>query len=130
MSSPLTIVVTAVLLGAACAGRKDFDDELPPLEDVPDSIYIEVVNEHFYDARVHAIYDGGGRHTLGTVPGNGGHAEVALGFQPRALTFVVSFIINNERYVTDPIDAVRGEILALTVPPNIEASGFFTRVSR
>ena len=130
MKSHLTTAVSVAVFGLACAGSKGMVDDPAALADVPDSVYIEVVNEHFYDARVHAIYEGGGRHTLGTVPGNGGHAEVALGFKPRALTFVVSFIINNERYVTDPIDAVRGEILALTVPPHIEASGFFTRVSR
>lgn len=130
MSPHFPTAVALALLAAACAGSQDVQVEEAALPALPDSIYVEVTNDHFYDARIHAVYDGGQRHTLGTIHGNGGHAEVALGWQPRPLTFLISFIIGGQAYVSHPVDVVRGDIVEVRLPPNIEASGFFRRVGR
>jgi hypothetical protein len=129
MSPHLTTAVALALLGSACAAGSQEIDESAVLA-LPDSIYVEVVNDNFYDARVHAIYQGGARYTLGTIHGNGGHSETALAWQPRMLTFEVSFIIGGGAYVSHPVDVARGDVVEVRLPQNIEASGFFRRVSR
>lgn len=128
MSPQRTIAVVLALLGAACAGNRDgFDGAVPAL---PDSIFVEALNEHFYDARIHAVYVGGQRRTLGTIAGNGGQIERALQWEPHALVFEVSFLISGARYVSYPLDVSRGELVEVRLPPNIDQSGFFRRVSR
>jgi hypothetical protein len=127
--SPRPITAFALTLFAAgCAGGHAFDQADDP--GLPDSIFVEAVNENFYDARIHAVYDGGQRRTLGTIAGNGGHAEVALGWEPHALVFEISFIVSGEAYVSYPLDVARGDRVEVRVPPNIASSGFFRRVSR
>jgi len=50
----------------------------------PDSVIVVLLNENYYAARVHAVYAGGQRRPLGTIPGNGGHARVTIPWEPRA----------------------------------------------
>ena len=119
-------VIALVLLGAACAGRRDAQPGTPTGE--PDSVRVETINDYFYDARVHAVYGGGSRRTLGTIAGNGGHSEVAIPWEPRDLVFEISFVIGGASYVTHPMNVARGESIELRLPPNIDASGFFRRV--
>ena len=123
-----TTLLAAALLGAGCAGQRTIDTVMPEAESPADSIYVETFNDNFYEARVHAIWGGGMRRPMGTIPGNGGHSEVALPWEPRELVFEISFIVGGTTYVTHPIDAIRGEHLELRLPPNIDASGFFRRV--
>lgn len=125
---PLVAPLVTLLL-VTCARSSGVAIQNNQLDAPPDSVYVEVINENFYDARVHAVYDGGHRHTLGTIHGNGGRREVALGWQPRPLTFEISFVIGGTAYVSYPVDVVRGDIVEVRLPPNIEASGFFRRVS-
>jgi hypothetical protein len=123
------IAITALaLLGAACAGGKDGDRAARPAP--IDSIFIETLNDNFYEARIHAVYKGGQRRSLGTIAGNGGRARTAIPWEPRALTFEVLFIIGGAAYVSYPVDVSRGESIEVRLPPNIDQSGFFRRVAR
>jgi hypothetical protein len=116
------------LSSAACASR--YDSEPTETAATPDSVYIDTYNENFYDARVHAIFSGGQRRSLGTVPGNGGHTRTALPWEPRSLVFEVVFIIDGAAYVSHPVDVARSESVELRLPPNMSQSGNFRRVSR
>ncbi|HEX6309267.1 MAG TPA: hypothetical protein VFZ69_13820 [Longimicrobiales bacterium] len=128
MRRQLMTLALVALSSAACAGRQyDTQDTAPAL---PDSIFVDAYNDHFYDARVHAIYSGGQRRTLGTIAGNGGHARVALVWEPHALVFEIDFIISGLTYVSQPIDVTRGETVEVRLPPNIDQSGFFRRLRR
>lgn len=129
MTPQLTILaLSAALLGAAaCTGTRELDPAAPP--GLPDSIFVEAFNDNFYDARVHAVF-GGKRLTLGTIPGNGGHTETALAWEPRELVFEVSFVISGKAYVSLPVDVARGGHVEVRLPQNIDASGFFRRVAR
>lgn len=93
-----------------------------------DSIQVFVLNENYYDARIHALFDGGGRRSMGTIPGNGGRAVVPLAWEPRALTFDVQFVTAGTRYLTYPIDLAPGDSIELRLPINISGSGAFRRI--
>jgi hypothetical protein len=128
MSSQLFTAVAITFLGAACAGRAErVGDDVPA---VPDSVIVEAFNDHFYEARIHAVYAGGQRRSLGTIAGNGGHTKMAIAWQPRALSFEVAFIIDGAEYVSHTVDVSPGELVEVRLPPNINESGFFRRVQR
>ena len=93
-----------------------------------DSILVFAVNENYYDARIHAVYDGGQRLSVGTVAGNGGRARVALPWEPRAVEFSVFLVTAGTTYMTPPFDLAAGDSIELRVPLNITSSGFFRRV--
>ena len=122
----ITAVVCLVMAGAGCAKPGGGATAEP----APERIFIEAFNDHYYDARVHAVYTGGQRRSLGTIAGNGGRAQLALGWEPRALVFEVSFIIDGAAYVSHPMDVNPGQHVVVRLPPNIQESGFFRRVSR
>lgn len=86
------------------------------------------MNDNFYDARIHAVYRGGQRRSLGTIAGNGGSTRTALAWEPHSLVFEVSFIISGASYVSQPVDVARGESIEVRLPANIDQSGFFRRV--
>ena len=127
MTSTSRAAATAVLLVliTACASREQRDETA-----VPESMVIEAFNDHFYDARIHAVYTGGQRRSLGTVPGNGGSTRTVLAWEPHALVFEVSFIIGGAEYVSLPVEVSPGEHVEVRLPPNIEQSGFFRRITR
>lgn len=120
--------LVVVLAAAACANR-EYEPQTA-VDAGPDSIFVHAVNENYYDARVHAIYGSGQRQSLGTIPGNGGEADVTLSWQPQALTFEITFIIDGRIYLSQPRDVIRGERFELRLPANIDQSGFFRRVTR
>lgn len=127
MSRQLPTAFALALLVAGCASRYDTDDAYPA---EADNIYIETLNENFYDARVHAVYTGGQRRSLGTIAGNGGRSSATLAWEPHALVFEVSFIISGASYLSHPIEVSRGEHIEVRLPANIDQSGFFRRVRR
>jgi hypothetical protein len=127
MASLRTPFATLALAAAACTGGPSLGESGP---EAPDSIVVEAFNDHFYDARIHAVYAGGQRRTLGTIVGNGGHAEKVLEWEPHALVFEIMFIVSGESYISEPIDVSRGDYVEVRLPPNIDASGFFRRVRR
>lgn len=119
-----TLLALVVVLGG-CAGIRS---EAPEPGTRPDSVYIDAVNDHFYDARIHAVYAGGQRQSLGTVPGNGGTAQLTIPWEPRALTFRIMFVVSGQTYLSLAVDVNRNERMELRIPPNIDASGFFRRI--
>ncbi|MGH7576151.1 MAG: hypothetical protein ACREM1_13625 [Longimicrobiales bacterium] len=120
----LSGTVALAMLVTACAGRSQRD--ATPRADIT----VDIVNDNFYDARIHALHDGGRRRTLGTIAGNGGRTRKALEWEPRMLIFEVSFIVEGSVYRSLPLDVSPGEAIELRLPPNIDESGFFRRVSR
>ena len=119
------------VLGVACA-RAPKDVRLEPAapEAAPAGIAVEVVNDNYYDARIHVIYEGGMRRSLGTISGNGHRAKVEIPWQPRALVVEVTLIIGGGVYRSDRIHVSPGDVLDVRVPANLESSGFFRRVRR
>jgi hypothetical protein len=115
-----------VLLAPGCASRPHANEAAAQ----PERIYIEAFNDNFYDARVHAVYSGGSRRSLGTIAGNGGRAQLTLGWEARPLVFEVSFIIDGAAYVSYPVDVTPGQYVVVRLPPNMQGSGLFRRVSR
>jgi hypothetical protein len=128
LTTAAALTSALALSSAACASRYDSDRSDEPA--LPDSIYVEAHNENFYDARVHAIFTGGQRRSLGTIPGNGGHSRTALPWEPRSLVFEVVFIIDGAAYESYPVDVARSQSIALRLTPNMSQSGYFRRVSR
>jgi len=120
------LAVLALPLGA-CAGLGRSDRTVSM---GPDSVFVDARNERFYDARVHAIYQGGQRRSIGTIAGNGGTTHAALHWEPHPLFFEITFLVEGSAWTSVPVDVSRGEIVELTIPSNIEGSGFFRRVSR
>lgn len=96
----------------------------------PDSVYVDVVNENYFATRIHAVYSGGQRRSLGTIDGNGGRTMIALVWEPRTLAFEVLLITDGAAYMSLPVDVAPGESIVLRVPANIGASGFFRRIRR
>ena len=96
----------------------------------PESVFVEVINENYYDARVHLVYDGGMRISLGTVSGNGREPAKAVPWYPRALYVEIRLIIGGGVYQSQKIDVPKGDVLEIRVPANLATSGFFRRVSR
>lgn len=97
---------------------------------VPDSIFVEVINDNYYDARVHIIYESGARYSVGTIGGNTRQAAVALPWQPRALVIEIALIVGSGVYRSDALDVAAGDVVEVWVPPNLDVSVFFRRVSR
>lgn len=96
----------------------------------PDSIRVDLLNENYFATRVHAVFSGGQRRSLGTIDGNGGRTRMALAWEPRALVFEVLLITDGATYMSLPVDVAPGESIEVRVPPNIGESGFFRRVRR
>jgi len=118
------------VLGVACAQPPAVRVQPNAGAVMPESVFVEVVNDNYYDARVHTIYDGGGRHSLGTIAGNRRQIARAIPWQPRSLTVEVTLIIGGGVYRSDAIDVAAGDLVQVRVPANLETSGFFRRVRR
>ena len=115
------------LLGVGCASLRAPNGASAPR---PDSVRVDVINENYYEARMHAVWAGGQRRSLGTIAGNGGRTRVALAWEPRALVFEVLLITEGSTYVSQSVDVTPGESIEVRVPVNIASSGFFRRVRR
>ena len=110
------MVVFSVLLGACAAMRG-----APSAE----TVLIDVVNENYFDVRVHAAYVGGQRRALGTIAGNGGHRRVDIPWEPKPLAFEAFLVTAGATYVSQPVDVTPGESVDVRIPQNIGASGFW-----
>lgn len=122
MTRKLAIALAVALLSAACATRRGAPQ--------PESFVVDVLNENFYAARVHAIWNGANRRPLGTIDGNGGRARATLGWEPRALAFEVQLVTEGSSWISQQVDVSPGDSIELRVPSNIRESGFFRRVPR
>jgi hypothetical protein len=115
---------------AACAGPSEEGIQVEPAASpvTQDSIYVRVINDYFYDARVYVLYDGGARHPLGLVVGHTESQLIPVLWQPRRLEFEISFIGETGLYLSDNLNIRSGDVVHLTIPPNIATSTFFRRV--
>lgn len=118
-----------IVAALACARRRDAAVQSEATE-AGDSMFVAVINENYYDARVHLVYDGGAPYSLGTVGGNQRTPVRTVPWLPRPLVVEVSLIVAGGTYRSDRIDVARGDVLEIRVPPDLQTSGFFRRVSR
>jgi hypothetical protein len=121
MIRKITTLATLLFFGVACAGRRGAP--------AGESIIVHAVNENYYDARIHAVYDGGQRRSLGTVAGNGGRARSVIAWEPRSLAFEIQLVTEGSIYISQAVDVAAGDSIEVRVPSNIKESGFFRRVS-
>lgn len=121
----------AALLVVGCAGSQGGIDVVhPEVATGRESVAVEVINEHFYDARLYALYVNGERYPLGTVPGNSTAGPITIPWRPRTLTVEVHMIIAGGAYLSDGVDVEPGDLVQIRLPPNIESSGFFRPLPR
>jgi hypothetical protein len=129
MSRQIMMAVALAVVGIACA-RSSGGAKGGAIAAQRDSIAVDVVNDNYYEARIHAVYTGGQRRSLGTIAGNGGKTRMALMWEPRSLVFEVAFVTDGSAYVSLPVDVAAGESVEVRVPMNISGSGFFRRLRR
>lgn len=122
MPRKLILALAATLFAAACATMRG----VPQRE----TFVVDVINENFYAARVHAVWSGANRRSLGTIDGNGGRTTATLAYEPRSLAFEIQFVTEGSNWISQPVDVSPGDTLELKVPSNIHESGFFRRVGR
>lgn len=127
LAAPGLLLVGAALVGGACGGARDVNVRHAAVPNVSDSVYVEIVNEHFNDARVHAIYEGGHRYTLGLVVGHSKAPLNGIPWQPHPLVLEISFIAAGGPYYTHDLLLEPGDVISVRIPPNIETSAFFRR---
>lgn len=125
-----SLITAGVVLGGAACQRRSAVQVQPSKEPVSDSVFVEVVNDNYYDARVHVIYQGGARHSIGTIVGNTRHDPVAIPWQPRALVIEIALIVGSGVYRSDGLDVAAGDVVAVRIPPNLDVSAFFRRVGK
>ena len=126
----LKMVVALITAGAivvACGGAREVDVERAATPVVADSVYVRITNDHFADARVYALYEGGARYPLGLITGKTKGAVQAIPWQPRLLMLEISFIAEPGLYLTEELALERGDVVQVTIPPNIATSAFFRR---
>ena len=115
-----------VLFALACGGRNTFaTGGSNPL--LGDSVEVQVVNENFYSARIRAIYEGGGRFIIGTVESHNRRDIFVIPWQPKMLQFEIDLIIGPGNYLSQRVQVYPGDIVQLTLPHDLEQSGFFRR---
>lgn len=122
MSRQIVVTFVLALSGVSCAGMRSGAAE--------ERVVVDAVNENYYEARVHAVYEGGQRRSLGTVAGNGGRTRMSLPWEPRPLLFEVLLVTEGSTYVSQSVNVSPGDSLNLVIPSNISESGFFRRVRR
>lgn len=129
MSRQIMTAAALALVAIACA-RSPSGAKGGAVAARRDSIAVDVVNENYFEARIHALYEGGQRRSLGTIAGNGGRSRMSLAWEPRSLVFEILFVIDGAAYVSLPVDVAPGESIEVRVPSNISESGFFRRLRR
>lgn len=122
MSGRVIIALALALAAAGCARPRNVRQ--------PESFVVEVLNDNFYAARIHAVWNGANRRSLGTIDGNGGRSRATLDWEPRSLAFEVQFVTEGSSWISQSVDVSPGDSIELRIPSNIRESGFFRRVSR
>ena len=117
-----------VALAAACIRGRAVDVQHAATPDAPDSVFVEIINDNYYDARLYALYASGARYPLGTVGGNLRQARVAIPWTPRPLVVELLLVVGGGHYVSAAVSPQPGEAVQVRLPPNLDASGFFRRV--
>jgi hypothetical protein len=124
LTSTLAITLAAA---AACGGAREIDVRHAAAPDVQDSVYVQVSNNQFYDARVYVLFEGGARYSLGMIVGHMKGEVTPVLWQPRPMVFEISFIAQEGLYYSDEVVVDPGDMVFLSIPPNIGSSAFFRR---
>ncbi|NIM49552.1 MAG: hypothetical protein GTN78_22220 [Gemmatimonadales bacterium] len=112
--APLILSVLAVGVVACWSSGARFD-ELEP--ERGDELALEVENQNFYDATLYAI-SGSRRQRLGTVGGNGKGSFTFPWVAPEVRIEIL--LISVGSYLTQPISVDRGDVLQLTIEPDLD----------
>ena len=121
MMRSVVLMFALAFSGIACATTRRAPAE---------SFVLDIVNENFYAARVHATWDGANRRPLGTIDGNGGRTRATVAWQPRALAFEIQLVTEGSSWLSLPVDVSPGDSIELRIPSNLRESGFFRRMPR
>ncbi len=122
-----TTLLLAVGLASACGGGREIEIRRGATPQVNDSIYVEVVNDHYSDARVYAVYESGARYPLGLIVGKTKAPLMPILWQPRRFVFEISFIGAEGLFHSEDLILEAGDVIQLRIPPNIASSAFFRR---
>ncbi len=128
LRSGSTIVAALLLVVAACSRSSPITIARGPAPLVRDSIIVTVINDHFYEARVHAVYNQGLRYPLGVMGMKRDNGPFTIPWHIEELAFEVDMITIPGRYVSDEILVQPGDLVELRIPPNIASSAFFTAI--
>ncbi len=127
--APVLLAPVLLLVGVACAGNRGGIEVVHPESSmVRDSVTISVFNDHWYDARVYAVYGDAMRYPLGVIGNKRDAGPFTIPWQVQPLAMEIDFVIESGRYVSDEILVDPGDLVELRIPPNIAASGFFRRI--
>ncbi len=129
---PCAAWMLLLIVTGACGagGGRDLQIQRGAAPLVNDSIYVAVTNDHYSDARVYVLYDGGARYSLGLIIGKTKGPLTAVLWQPRPLAFEISFIAAEGLFYSDDLLLEAGDVIQLRIPPNISSSAFFRRGSQ
>ncbi len=109
-------MLSALAVGVvACASSGSRFDELEPGRG--GELALEVENQNFYDATLYAV-SGSRRHRLGTVGGNGKRNFTFPWVGPEVRIEIR--LISVGSYLTEPITVDRGDVLQLTIEPDLD----------
>jgi hypothetical protein len=115
-----TVRVVLLIGGFACARNSGGLVVARPENPIArDSITITVINDHWYDARVHAVYGGGLRYPLGVIGNKREGGPFVIPWHVDDLIMEIDFVVERGRYGSDRV---------LVEPPNISSSGFFAPI--
>jgi hypothetical protein len=120
-------LLSAGVIAVACGSAREVEVHSAASPQLADSVYVQVTNDHFADARLYAIYDGGARYPLGLISGKSKGPLQAILWNPRPLMLEISFIAEPGLYYTEDLMLERGDVVQITIPPNIATSAFFRR---
>ena len=122
--------VAALTLAVACSRGGNSVVVAGEAPAIADSVTVEIVNDNYYDARVYAIYVGGERHPLGTIPSYKTTSGMRIPWRPRPLVFEVHLVTGFGKYLSYEIDVFSGDYVQLRLPPNYEVSDSFRKIPR
>jgi len=122
-----TTLVITIAAAAACGGAREIEVRHAAVPEVDDSVYVQVSNDQFYDARVYVLYEGGARYSLGLITGHMKSAVTPVLWQPRPMLFEISFIAREGLYYSEEVVVDPGDMVFVSIPPNIGSSAFFRR---
>jgi len=121
----LSAGVTLVVLAACTHGGPAVT---PPAPNSNDSVTVHVLNQNYWDATIYWIYEGEVRRRLGIVRGNQEEVEFKIPWSPRMLAFEVDLIVAVGVYLSQPVNVSPEGYVDLTLPSNLQSSGFFRRI--
>ena len=121
----LSAVVTLIVLAACTSSGPAV---APPAPSSTDSVTVHVLNQNYWDATIYWIYEGELRRRLGIVRGNQNEGEFRVPWSPKMLAFEIDLIVAGGVYLSQHFSVSPGGYVDLTLPANLQSSGFFRRI--